>query len=373
MSLRLLLTILLACAAPLSAATFQPLGIGSGFTASRALDVSEDGSIVVGHREGQLAVLTTGFRWTAPTGLVNLPFANPQTPFSSAWSISPDGHFIGGQNPAHAYRWIDTSLDMSLGLYGAPPNTSGGSAIRGLSENGTVLVGDSQTPITGLHAIRWTGQDGLTSLGFLPGGVTNFAVADDVSRDGTIIVGRSSSSTGEQAFRWTSQTGMVGLGTLPGDSTSAAGSISGDGTTIVGISRTANTTRAFRWTAAAGMQDLLFPRPQSGAVDISHDGSIIAGHSNNIAVIWHKDYGVLPLQVLLADAGVSTLGWTDIGISALSADGTTVVGSGINPSGRREAFRAVLPAIVPEPSLAAPLVAGALLLCMKIERQRRLR
>ena len=34
---------------------------------------------------------------------------------------------------------------------------------------------------------------------------------------GSVVVGRSESTSGREAFRWTQETGMVGLGDLAGD------------------------------------------------------------------------------------------------------------------------------------------------------------
>src|SRR5262245_37489475 len=72
----------------------------------------------------------------------------------------------------------------------------------------------------------------LTPLGDLPGG--QFASrANDVSADGSVIVGSSYSASGLEAFRWTSGGGMVGLGDLPGGSFgSAASGVSADGSVV---------------------------------------------------------------------------------------------------------------------------------------------
>lgn len=71
-------------------------------------------------------------------------------------------------------------------------------------------------------------------LGDLPGG-DFYSGANDVSADGSIVVGYSRVGVGAgaiEAFRWTRNTGMVGLGTL-GKATTAT-RISDDGSTIIG-------------------------------------------------------------------------------------------------------------------------------------------
>lgn len=52
---------------------------------------------------------------------------------------------------------------------------------------------------------------------------------------------------------------------------------------------------------------------------------------------------MLELEDVLTQAGIDLTGWTLDEIAAISDDGSTVVGTGINPSGDNEAWRAVLP------------------------------
>jgi probable HAF family extracellular repeat protein len=346
------------------AASFAGLGIGGTYTASHANDVSADGSVVVGTRVGQPSFIVRGFRWTAATGVVDLPLFSSQTPLSDARAISDDGRWIGGNNAARAYRWHDGSLDTSLGWYGPPPTVSAGATVHGLSADGTVAVGSSNTNLTGQHAFRWTAAAGMTSLGFL-GGTTPSAVANNVSADGKVVVGFSSSPTGEQAFIWTSQEGMRGLGVLPGDTSSRASAVSADGSTIIGISSGPNRQRAFRWTAGQGMQDLNFGS-MSGATDLTPDGSLIVGFADQDAIVWEASHGARTLREILSEAGVEVGNWTQLDARGISADGTTVVGAGTNPAGQVEAWRATLP--VPEP--ASMLSLGAMTVLLAAGRRR---
>ncbi len=74
-----------------------------------------------------------------------------------------------------------------------------------------------------LPALPAAGQtSSFTGLGHLPGG--NFqSSAFGVSADGAVVVGASESADGSvEAFRWTSSEGMVGLGDLPGEHFSAS-------------------------------------------------------------------------------------------------------------------------------------------------------
>jgi probable HAF family extracellular repeat protein len=156
-------------------------------------------------------------------------------------------------------------------------------------------------------------------LGDLPGDAF-FSVASGVSADGAVVVGNSSSASGTQAFRWTAPTGLVGLGDLPGGAfASGATSVSADGAVVVGGSNSAAGYEAFVWDAANGMQSL---------------------------------------RDVLITQGDDLAGWTLTEATAISADGTTVVGYGRNPSQQQEAWVARLHP-VPEPSALALVGLGA--------------
>jgi probable HAF family extracellular repeat protein len=155
------------------------------------------------------------------------------------------------------------------------------------------------------HAVRWTPTGGLQDLGTV-GGTESFA--DDASANGSVVVGQSRDRDFFwKAFRWTATTGMRDIGTLGGPM-AAAYNVSDDGSVVVGRALTSSNSasdRAFRWTPKKGMQNL---------------------------------------QELLAKAGVTSVsGWILLGATGVSADGTVIVGEGINPAKEREAFRAVLP------------------------------
>src|SRR5262249_11093473 len=146
--------------------------------------------------------------------------------------------------------------------------------------------------------------------------------ATAVSGDGKVVVGYVepvSTSNGVlfTASRWTQKTGMVDLGALgsaSGVTVSLATAVSYDGSVVVGLS-TSNRypigneviasssgfrgSEAFRWTNATGMQS-------------------IAG--------------------LLEDNGINLSGWQLQSASGVSADGTVIVGNGIDPMGNPSAW-----------------------------------
>lgn len=143
----------------------------------------------------------------------------------------------------------------------------------------------------------------MTGLGDIPGG-TFHSIAHSVSANGSVIVGYSlPPSDVHEAFRWTEGI-MTSLGFIPCDTWSIARAVSGDGSVIVGDPQTANGGCVFIWDARRGMRNL-------------------------------RDLFTL-------DYGFDLTGWRLDRATALSHDGSVIVGYGINPSGATEAWVADL-------------------------------
>lgn len=178
----------------------------------------------------------------------------------------------------------------------------------------------------------------------------------DVSADGNVIVGRIEITPPQQVFRWTPQTGMVQLGS------GIAHAVSADGSIIVG-----GNGRAFRWTAQNGMVslgDLPGGRESSVAHDVSADGSIVVGwgetafdgsRSTTEAFFWSPLGRMVNLRSFLVSQGVNLTGRSLTSAEGISADGRTIVGTGVNPAGNQEAWVAT----IPEPSTLAFALSGA--------------
>ncbi|MCL5281834.1 MAG: hypothetical protein M1376_18205 [Planctomycetes bacterium] len=164
----------------------------------------------------------------------------------------------------------------------------------------------------------FAGPATFQGLGDLPGGYFD-SYAAGISADGSVVVGSSSSAAGSEAFRWTQAGGMVGLGDLPGKVFSQAEGVSADGSVVVGYSSSAASQEAFIWDQANGMRSL---------------------------------------QDLLTNTyGLDLTGWQLADAHAIGADGLTIVGFGLNPSGGWEAWRATLPTAQPVPAPGAALLA----------------
>jgi probable HAF family extracellular repeat protein len=230
---------------------------------------------------------------------------------------------------------------VSLGFL---PEGSLESYASDVSADGAIVVGGSSTAEDEkFEAFRWTQGDGMVGLGYLSDGDFD-SYANDVSADGSTVVGMSGSSDAYQAFRWTQSDGMVGLGYLQeGDLKSCAHGVSADGSTVVGYSiSSSGYTEAFRWTQSDKMVGLGFlpDANESVALGVSADGSTVVGYSgsgyNTEAFIWNETNGMRNLKDLLTDIGHLDLNsWTLSGATGISSDGKTVVGIGMGPNGNQ--------------------------------------
>lgn len=267
----------------------------------------------------------------------------------------------------------------SVGWYG--PDL----AIKGLSDDGNATFGATVQPLGYRRgqAFVHTAANGVELLGYL--GETSesgpYSIANGISPDGSIVVGESTiarmversvcstngctevMSPGHEAFRWTEGGGMEGLGHLPGGHRSKASGISGDGNVIFGTSDDGDGNyQMFRWTEPQGMQPIGIGSP----VDANHDGSVIVGQHivgefapitdiSSIgfrAMVWDAKHGSRDLlAVLESDYGMELDGWHLTDARAISNDGLTIAGNGVNPAGEIEAWVVQLDrAMVPEPN-----------------------
>jgi probable HAF family extracellular repeat protein len=100
----------------------------------------------------------------------------------------------------------------------------------------------------------------------------------------------------------------------------------------------------------------------SEAKGVSADGSIVVGISSFErgsleAFHWTQGKGMVSLKETLIGKGLDVSDWTLNSATAISSDGFTIVGNGINPAGQYEGWVANLsPEAVPEP----PTILGAM-------------
>jgi probable HAF family extracellular repeat protein len=280
------------------------LGQLPGGNASFAFDTSTGGGVIVGW--GDSATGDQAFRWTQATGMQGMSPLIGNGP-SKATSVSNDGAVIAGYiGGGDGFRW-----SLTDGVKILP-----GAVVEGMNASGSVLVGSNANA----QAYHWQ-NDVMTLIPFLPGGFSGIAHA--VSDNGIVVVGNGSSNNnanGNNAFRWTKATGISSLGDLPGGNfDSVAWAVSGTGQFIVGSSETATGPAAFIWDANHGMRELR--------------------------------------KVLLNDYQVDPGLWTLESAVGISADGNTILGYGLDPTGRTAPWIVTLP----EPATALASICGLLI------------
>jgi len=326
---------------------------------SRANGVSDNG-VVVGDINPNFQ--QRGFRWQ--NGVMQLIGDQPDVTVSSARGVSADGSVVVGDMNLgaagiRAYRW-QNGVMQDLGSLSSVAYARA----LGVSADGSVIVGDSRLTTGDFRAFRW--QNGvMQNLGTLTFGNSQ---ANGVSADGTVVVGTANNNS--RAFRW--QNGvMQDLGTL-GGSEAAAYAVSADGSVVVGGARNAaGRERAFRWQNGV-MQDLgTLGRQSSFATAVSADGARIVGRARNedgrreTGFLWTPTDGMQDLNLLYADllSPRSSLS-SPLGISP---NGRYIVGQGFN--GQTNRFEAFILDTVPEP--ASMIVLGAGLTGLLALRRRR--
>jgi len=220
--------------------------------------------------------------------------------WSAAYGVSPDGSVVVGEialvtkdnkivmGQTEAALWVESKSIHSLGYLLAGHF---GSNAYGVSTDGSVVVGRSYSS-SSLKAFRWTKSGGMVGLGYPPD-VNSYSktflkfssVAHDVSADGLVVVGSVCSTSGKEPFRWTLSGGTQRLGNLPGGYFwGEAHSVSADGTVVVGFGSSKEGIQAFRWTESGGMVglgDLPSGKFSSEAYALSPDGLVVVGKSTS--------------------------------------------------------------------------------------------
>lgn len=200
--------------------------------------------------------------------------------------------------------------------------------------------------LTGLFLLPVSASAGTE---FVSLGLWNWSDPDsrarDVSADGSTVVGNSFDydTFYQSAFVWTRSAGRTEIGDLPGsDFDSIANAVSADGTTVVGAGTVSDSTgyptyEAYVWTPDTGMVGL-GDLPGGGftsiATGVSADGSTIVGSGESAsgweAFVWTSDSGMMGLGDLAGGSFRSSA-------SGVSADGSIVVGTSTGTLGD-EAF-----------------------------------
>jgi probable HAF family extracellular repeat protein len=258
---------------------------------------------------------------------------------SIAKGISYDGTIVIGTSISpfwisEGFQW--TLRDGMVGLGNGHFFFSSGAI--GVSGDGSVAVGTGQAGARS-KAVRWTSSDGIESLGSLIGGDSFFGSANGANFDGSVLVGGDDfvADVFQHAFRWEHDEGMTDLGTIGDDSDSCAYSVSADGKIVVGVSWDGTHREAFHWTEDEGMQGLGFlaGHDASEARDISMSGMVVVGTSmsdgEEEAFMWTEGGGMVGLGDLRGGAFQSKA-------YGVNENGAVVVGVGNIQTGDRAAI-----------------------------------
>jgi probable HAF family extracellular repeat protein len=172
---------------------------GGYYAASSASGVSANGSVVVGNSTSANGIEALGwqeaFRWTQGTGMVGLGDLPGGIFWSSAINVSADGSVVVGQSSGaygyEAFRWTQETGMVGLGFL--PVGGFSVSAATGVSADGSVIVGYSRGEVfvwnstQGMRSLReiLTNDYGLDLTGW---GDLSYAGYPQVSADGLTIV-----------------------------------------------------------------------------------------------------------------------------------------------------------------------------------------
>ncbi len=319
----------------------------------RVHGVSGDGSRVV-ISDG--ASYPKFFVWTRGVGLFELPTRDDGGRVSSVEGISHDGSFLTGfysspekGAPAGAFRYQLIAPDYEfLPVSGSPVGISA-AGDRILLQAGSLADPSRTVP----HI--WDALSGVVELPAFA--ELLHTTANAFSPDGRVVAGGGRLSDGVPAWRWDAATGYTVLHELPGGTLQAIPlACSTDGSVIVGASSSDSndppSMEAFHWSVGRGtipMGDIDGGPHHSNALAVTADGSIALGIGvvplGFEAFLWSELRGLHRIRDVLAyDHGFDHRAWQwrfRLG-KYMSADGTVLVGEGINPRGEYDAWIVIL-------------------------------
>jgi probable HAF family extracellular repeat protein len=347
--------------------------------------VSADGSVVVGNRpDGGYGEAVW---WRAGNAVSLGADADPEYPGDGVYGrwasgVSGDGRVVVGgyyaEEPCGDFDQVPRCPVGPVGGYfwregASPSNMWYGVYLTAVSGDGRIAAG------YGPASAGWGGI--VPEVAFVAPfvGVGQYLRQPDhvhssfptaLSADGSVLVGYRDSGFGEaerrEGFLWSPERGLVGLGGMPTQTNSMASGVSADGSVIIGTAWNdgwPQSGRAVRWTDG-GALDLGTLPGHSGSVatGVSGDGSLVVGTSfgagDSTGFIWDEANGMRPLTDVLVGLGVDLEGWQLRNATAISADGSTIVGSGRDPVGREVGWLVT----IPEPAGLLPVAAmGGLL------------
>ncbi|MBK8915486.1 MAG: hypothetical protein IPM64_12980 [Phycisphaerales bacterium] len=175
---------------------------------------------------------------------------------------------------------------IDLGSLG--PNSTSFSRASGISANGTIVVGSTEIADGTRRGFRYTYPGPMQLLDSLPGGL--YADAEGLSADGAVVIGTSLTSTPTvhgRIVRWTTGSTPQNIGNLADGGGAFSGGCSANGAVVCGTTpSTFASWRAVRWSHFTGLVDIS-PASMlySGISAVSDDGSLMVGFGLDVSGI----------------------------------------------------------------------------------------
>jgi uncharacterized membrane protein len=340
--------------AALAASGPGALAVEIDFTPTGMIDtyvggMSDDGSIIAG---GDFFGFGGNWSWSPATGGVPLGGGCP----SGQVAISGNGDTIVGchiddDELWNAALWLGGLEWQDLGSEPGATNCDAFlSGSHGLDHHGNLVVG-----------LLWLAEKCRASAGtwnLSTGEVTALAKlipdrssrANAVSGDGSVIVGWQDLDDGfRQGAQWDDGIPAFIYDDL-GRPVGEAHATNHDGSVIVGsgYGSVDGDSFAWRWKDGVGMKPIGTAPPFAlggdVATDTSDDGSIVVGFLRYPdgamrGWFWREEDGLRFMDDYLEEMRVeAATGWEILSVSAVSADGRTMAGTGLNPAGLIESW-----------------------------------
>lgn len=322
------------CGRSVRAATFQGI---PGLVHAAA--VSTNGKYVVGGNA----------RWSSDTGLLKLPDTAYGARWTDAVGVSADGKTVAGNGvlPAEG-RFGDPAIIWADGqtyshFYGQADDLSiWRRRATAVSDSGAYVVGadlGERQPVTGAAYWGASRRAGVYMGDSFKAGPPDAAIATDISADGGTIVGLTNNDV-----PFVDRFGGY-IGAFPNFSGTAYNvKISPDGKYSTGGASSSN---AFLHSLDDNTRlDFSVPGATFTNGHAVSDNRRVVGSSSTGPFYW-DDGLVDPIPMkdyLMNQPGLATslAGWTLTSANDISADGRTIVGTGINPQGQQQGWVADL-------------------------------
>ena len=236
-----------------------------------------------------------------------------------AWVCPNGGTNCNSSGKTEAFRWTLTGKFQLLGDLGSDVGSMG----LAVSANGSVVVGNAPMGTNSFGAFRWTAAKGEIAL------PVAMQFGNAVTSDGNMVAG------GDEWWNTKGQAGKFGPFAGNPDQTQAfglTGTIAAPiavGAALKGSDNNGVTFHAFSWTPAGGLQDLgLTTGTQSIATAISADGTVVVGEATDAGGFWRAFRWTATTGIV--DLG--TLGGPESAAYALNKDGSVIVGTSLTSS-----------------------------------------